>query len=120
MNDLGETSQDIPIAEKTEKSSKKHYPRKEFTTDQLPGLKGLSVGDKVELTIRGEVVLVSQGEDYGEKSNPLRTRVDIKMMQGSVKTIEKTKKQDNPAETLQSKQRKKELKFNKDLGLDKE
>ena len=118
MNDLGKV-EDYPTccAEPKETESKKYYPKTEFTTDQLPGLENLKVGDKVKMTIEAEVCSVSQGEEYGpdDSKKPVKTRVRVKMMMGMAEPMK-----NEAMVTTKEDQKMKEKNFSKDMGLDTE
>jgi hypothetical protein len=64
------------------KGKRKHYPRTEFTTEQMPSLKGYTVGDRIRMTFEAEICEVSNGEDYFEDANKTRTRVRVKFLEG--------------------------------------
>lgn len=117
MNDLGKV-EDYPTccAEPKESENKKYYPKTEFTTDQLPGLDNLKVGDKVKMTIEAEICSVTQGEEYGpeDSKKPVKTRVRVKMMMGMAEPMEKG---DMMVPTKEDKM-KKEKQFSKDMGID--
>lgn len=127
MHDLGKV-EDYPhvTSEPKEAENKKYYPKTEFTTEQLPGLENLKVGDKVKMIIEAEVCSVTQGEEYGPEDNkkPVQTRVRVKMMQGMaepmMKESIKMKSEEPDKGTEAYTKRQKEKSFNKDLGLDTE
>jgi len=123
MNDLGETYPSNPCGcsdcEKRESGKgeqKKHYPREAFTTEQMPELKGIQVGDTVKIVLECEVCSVSKGEEYpmpGEEDGEVKTRVTIKMLKGSATKMESTG-------TMADEQKKKEKDFSKTIGLEEE
>lgn len=51
----------------TREHNEKQFPKSYF--DRLPAeiLKGLSVGDSIEIVLKGEVCSISQREDYSDK-----------------------------------------------------
>lgn len=123
MSDLGESYPSSPCGcsdcEKREegKEQKKHYPRESFTTEQMPDLKGLSVGDKVKVVLEAEVCSVSQGDEYAigpDEDGDVKTRVSIKMLRGSASVMSEKPK------TMAEEKRQKEKDFNKTIGLDEE
>lgn len=122
MTDLGKAPMESPSAvpEKGNTAQQqKDYPRQEFTTDQMPDLKGAKVGDKVTMTIEGEVCAVEQRENYENDNgqNPeAKIRVTVKMLQGMAKVSGGSEAV--AKETVKETQAKKEKDFNKKLGLD--
>ena len=126
MSDLGETypshpcgCEDCAKREAGKEEQKKHYPRESFTTEQMPTLKGLNVGDKVKIVIECEVCSVSQGDEYGmtpdgQDEEEIKTRVSIKMLSGMA-----SKSQDTSG-TMAEQSKAKEKKFNDGLGLNDE
>lgn len=97
LTDLGEEypklscgCDDCRDKDKDEEKKKKHYPRETFTTDQMPSLAGLTVGDKVCLIIEAEVCATSKGEEYfDDDSEDVKTRITVKLMEGVAKKLGK-------------------------------
>ena len=124
MNDLGvERSWSEPVSTegKSTKKKEKHYPRESFTTDQMPGLKGATMGQKVKMVIEAEVVEVSQGEEYpypgeNEDEQKKKIRVAVKMLKGSASLQGQMTQQDN--KTFQEKEEDKVDEFSKTIGID--
>lgn len=121
MNDLGESYPSNPCGcgdcedREKGKETKKHYPRESFTTEQMPELKGLTVGDKVKIVIECEVCSVSQGDEYGalgEDEDGVKTRVSLKMIRGSAG------KMAGETTTVAEETKKKEKDFSKTIGAD--
>lgn len=123
MNDLGESYPSNPCGcddcQKREegKEDKKHYPRESFTTEQMPELKGLTVGDKVRVVFEAEVCSVSQGDEYGiapgGDDGETKTRVSLKMLRGSA-----TKSSaESSVETVADEKKKKAKDFGKMIGM---
>jgi len=126
MNDLGESYPSNPCGcddcQKREdgKEEKKHYPRESFTTEQMPELKGLTVGDKVKIVIEAEVCSVSQGDEYammpGEDDGEVKTRISLKMLRGGAT---KMSGGDKPM-TMADEKKQKVKDFSKTIGMDEE
>lgn len=102
MNDLGEVM-DYPRMttcgcddckknkDKKKEEVKKHYPRESFTTEQLPGLKGLDLGSKVKIVLEAEVVAVRAGDEYGydeDSKKAKQTKVTLKLLSGTTKKMD--------------------------------
>ena len=91
MNDLGEERKMYMPSEPADKPNQKVevvYPRESFTTDQIPELASVKLGDKVALMIQAEVVSIRAGEEYidmGEdKKNQVRVTLELKQGQAKV------------------------------------
>lgn len=100
---------------------KKRYPRTSFTTDQLPGLKGATVGQKVKIMVEAEVVEVSQGEGYlepgeSEEDAKKKVRVEVKMLQGQA-TLE-SEMTPEEQKTFSEQEQAKTDNFNKTIGVE--
>lgn len=127
LNDLGTEYSYGDVCCETKKDSsskkKKRYPRESFTVEQMPGLKGATVGQKVKMTIIAEVVEVSQGEEYmmsGEDEDKAKKtiRVAIKMLEGGA---ELQGKMSNSEEKTYSEKKNEEAdNFNKMIDLEDE
>lgn len=114
MSDLGEANnynESPTTITSNQPNTVKEYPCIRLTTSQLPGLKGLDVGDKVKLIVDAEVKGINIS--YQAK-NGSETSVELKFLQANAKVTDKS---EPIVQTSQDKQEQ-EKKFNKDLGLD--
>lgn len=99
-----------------DKKHEKHYPQESFTTDQLPSLKGVELGNKIRLVIEAEVCAVRSGSEYEYDSNKKNeTRITLKLLSGSAKKMEDTKedttKEDKGPQTIKDKVKENSDKF---------
>lgn len=129
MNDLGETwpmsscGCDECKDKNKDKKMEKHYPLESFTTEQMPELKSVTVGDRVIITIEAVVRGVSQGDEYevrpmapGEDDEQPKTRVSLKLMSGMVE--KKGKAPSDDKKTMSQKEDDKATEFNQKIGLE--
>ena len=87
MNDLGKTHDMDDTMAKPYDPSEPYYIEQIFDTEQMPGLEGKSVGDKVTICIECEVIKCETEEDADGKEE----EYTLKFMQGMVDDEEDVK-----------------------------